>query len=158
MLNRLKRFFVRKPNKHCPGFVRKLQSELGLSNLSEFDFLMYIWWFCFDNDKHLVERELDGFIIRDIPQLSTKETKVSVVLSKRGNYEEHMHANSAAYFLVVLGSGKIILDGEKSTLGSVLSRPRMFSVPKGVYHGFEVTSETMVFVSVQHPPILEYGV
>lgn len=158
MIGKLKEKLFGYSKDKYPEFVDQLQVVLGLSHLSKFDFVEYIWWFCFHNYDHLTARLVEGFEVFDIPQLSTENIKVSVVLTKQGLYEEHMHEKSEACLMIIRGNGKIILEGIKKSLGYGLSRAKVFKVPKGVYHGFEVTSKTMVFVSIQCPPILEHGI
>ncbi|MBS3071915.1 cupin domain-containing protein [Candidatus Pacearchaeota archaeon] len=63
-------------------------------------------------------------------------------------YPEHFHKKSKAVFYIIYGEGKIILNGKKENYldGSV------FSIPRGMKHGFEPLSDTL-FLSIQTPPI-----
>jgi len=65
-------------------------------------------------------------------------------------YPPHKHANSEAKLHMILGDGLIILNGEeqKYTKGDV------FSVEKGMSHGFKVHSPTL-FLSIQKPAIID---
>lgn len=159
MINKMRPWwFVRHPNKDYPEFVRTLRAHLDMNHLSEFDFLEELFRFSFKIFTKLKARDVDRFQIYDINRLSTKDVKVSLVVADKGAYEEHMHANSEACLMIIFGKGQIILNGEKKSLGSRFWKSNVFNVQKGVYHGFEVKDKKMVFLSIQHPPILDHGV
>ncbi|MBS3123250.1 cupin domain-containing protein [Candidatus Woesearchaeota archaeon] len=71
-----------------------------------------------------------------------------VELSTEEDYPTHSHKNSSAIFYMVLGEGKIILNGKAKQYkpGDVIT------VGQNVKHGFKPESDTL-FLSVQTPPI-----
>lgn len=107
--------------------------------------------------ENLVNKQalhIKGFdIINGIDNKIASEREIALVEIKApGEYEEHMHKNSDAYWVVVEGQGTLILNSRRIPIKA----GSRIQVPRGTWHGFSLTeNEKLKFVSVQAPPIID---
>jgi mannose-6-phosphate isomerase-like protein (cupin superfamily) len=107
------------------------------------------------NEGNLVgrsKRTFAGFEITDsIDGDVSEEREVSLVrLLDSQVYPQHIHRHSDTVFVIVSGDA-LLLSGKTAT---PIRAGAKISIPRGTPHGFELrTSESLVFISVQQPPI-----
>ncbi len=74
-----------------------------------------------------------------------------VVVPADSTTEVHRHLHSDNVIYVIRGSGVVILDGREHEIGPGMR----VVIPKSVCHGFRTAGQSLEFVSVQLPPILD---
>jgi quercetin dioxygenase-like cupin family protein len=81
-----------------------------------------------------------------------KNVEVSLVeIRSEGEYPQHVHKKSDAFFVVVSGEA-YFLSGKEKTL---LKQGEKVQIPRGTPHGFELEDgKSFQFISIQSPPII----
>ena len=109
-------------------------------------------WLSEENLAEKHHREFAGFEITDAID-GGKETnrEVSLVKIKAvGQYPQHIHKNSDAYFIITSGRATLLSGSERRTI----SEGDKIEIPRGMAHGFELEENSeLEFISIQSPPI-----
>ncbi len=109
-------------------------------------------WVSAENLALRHKRSFEGFEITDsIDGSLYPDREVSLVkISKVGQYPQHVHRDSDAFFTIISGEA-ILLSGKKRQ--SVVAGDTV-KVPRGMPHGFELQEGAVLdCVSIQSPPI-----
>ena len=69
-------------------------------------------------------------------------------LESKIEYPQHFHKKSQANFHIILGKGKIILNGKSKAY----KKGDSFLIPVGLKHGFLPEKHTLI-LTIQNPPI-----
>lgn len=97
-------------------------------------------------------REFAGFEIIDAVDGGKDEAReISLVTIKAvGEYPQHIHSESDAYFIITKGSAVFLSGKEKRQI----SAGDKVEIPRGMPHGFELAENAeLQFLSIQSPPI-----
>lgn len=109
-------------------------------------------WISKENLEHKTRREFAGFEITDaIDGGMDTSREVSLVKIKAvGQYPQHVHKESNAYFIITAGEAILLSGKEKRPIKA----GDKIKIPKGLPHGFELKEgEGLEFISIQSPPI-----
>lgn len=109
-------------------------------------------WLSEENLSQRTKRSFQGFeIIDSLDGRVDPKVEISLVrLLKEGQYPQHVHNSSDAYFIVASGTA-IFLSGLNKT--QMKAGDRM-DIPRGTPHGFEIPPGGILeFISLQSPPI-----
>lgn len=98
----------------------------------------------------------EGFeIVESIDGRVDKNVEISHVrITSEGQYPQHIHRKSDAYFIVTNVIGEVYyLSGKKKTL---IKNGDRIEIPRGTPHGFDTTPGAILeFISIQSPPITD---
>jgi mannose-6-phosphate isomerase-like protein (cupin superfamily) len=109
-------------------------------------------WVSQENLASKNTRTFQGFEITDsIDGRPDKDVEVSLVrLMDKGQYPQHVHHKSDAYFIIVSGTAVLLSGTERSAV----SPGDRVDIPRGKPHGFELAEgHALEFISIQSPPI-----
>ncbi len=105
-----------------------------------------------ENIDRLNKRSFAGFdIIDSIDGRPNQEIEVSLIkITQAGEYSQHFHQNSDAYFIITFGRAIFLSDHQKKEI----KKGDRIIVPRGMPHGFTVEEGNIFeFISFQSPPI-----
>ncbi len=105
-----------------------------------------------ENLSKRTTRTFQGFEIVDSldgrPDASVEVSLVRIIAE--GQYPQHVHKKSDAYFIVTAGEA-VFLSGAERTM---MRQGDRVDIPRGTPHGFEIAAgTTLEFISIQSPPI-----
>lgn len=109
-------------------------------------------WLSQENLATRNKRTFQGFeIIDSLDGRPDKNVEVSLVrIMEQGQYPQHVHNNSDAYFIIVNGRAVLLSGKERREI----SQGERVDIPRGKPHGFELAEgEPFEFISIQSPPI-----
>ena len=109
-------------------------------------------WLSQENISKRETRTFAGFeIVDSLDGRQNPLVEVSLVrLLKEGQYPQHIHDKSDAYFIISKGKA-IFLSGQDK---SEMVEGDRKEIPRGTPHGFEISDgQTFEFISLQSPPI-----
>jgi mannose-6-phosphate isomerase-like protein (cupin superfamily) len=113
---------------------------------------MVATWLSPENLEQRNTRSFQGFEITDsLDGRTNPQVEISLVrLLKEGQYPQHVHYKSDAYFIVTDGNAVFMSGNDRIDM----KKGDRVDVPRGKPHGFEIPAgETFQFISLQSPPI-----
>jgi oxalate decarboxylase/phosphoglucose isomerase-like protein (cupin superfamily) len=110
----------------------------------------------YELDRDLAIERHDVFDVMQVTRGSALESLVaadlvSVEPHQQSSMHRHNNAETVLYFLA--GSGQVLLTADY-TVVEVVAGDRL-GIPKGMFHAVRTFDETIRFLSVQSPPILD---
>jgi mannose-6-phosphate isomerase-like protein (cupin superfamily) len=109
-------------------------------------------WMSEENLATRKTRVFKGFeIVDSLDGRLNRDVEISFVkLKEMGQYPQHVHNNSDAYFIIVNGRAVFLSGKERKEI----SKGEKIDVPRGTPHGFELLDgDSFEFISIQSPPI-----
>lgn len=109
-------------------------------------------WLSPENLASREKFETHGFeVISSIDGGLDENIEISLVRIKgEGEYPQHIHKDSDAYFVIISGEAQLLSRDSKRPITS----GERIDIPRGTPHGFEMSEGgTLEFVSFQSPPI-----